>query len=75
LVLAQVSAPATTAIFQSLEENAARHAGIAAWIRFYNGGRPHQALGDCTPLAVWREGVTGALGQQRCEHDAALGQR
>lgn len=36
-------------------------AGIAAWIRFYNGGRPHQALGDRTPMAVWREGVTGTL--------------
>jgi putative transposase len=36
-------------------------AGIAAWIRFYNGGRPHQALGDRTPMVVWREGVTGAL--------------
>ncbi len=27
----------------------------------YNGGRFHQALGDRSPLAVWREGVTGAL--------------
>ena len=36
-------------------------AGIAAWIRFYNGGRPHQALGDRTPMAVWREGASGAL--------------
>ena len=30
--------------------------GIAAWIAFYNGRRPHQALGDRTPMAVWREG-------------------
>ncbi len=37
-------------------------AGIAAWVTFYNGRRPHQALGDRTPMAVWREGVTGALG-------------
>jgi putative transposase len=36
-------------------------AGIGAWIAFYNGGRPHQALGYRTPRAVWREGVTGAL--------------
>jgi putative transposase len=36
-------------------------AGIATWIRFYNRGRPHQALGDRTPIVVWREGVTGAL--------------
>lgn len=37
------------------------HAGIAAWISFYNGRRPHQALGDRTPMAVRRQGVTGAL--------------
>ena len=36
-------------------------AGIAAWIGFYNGRRPHQALAGRTPMAVWREGVTGAL--------------
>jgi putative transposase len=37
-------------------------AGIASWIAFYNGRRPHQALGDHTPMAVWREGVTGPIG-------------
>ena len=37
-------------------------AGIASWIAFYNGRRPHQALGDRTPMAVWREGVTGPIG-------------
>jgi putative transposase len=36
-------------------------AGIAAWIAFYNGRRPHQALAGRTPMAVWREGVTGPL--------------
>jgi putative transposase len=36
-------------------------AGIAAWISFYNLGRPHQALANRTPMAVWREGVIGAL--------------
>jgi putative transposase len=36
-------------------------AGIAAWIAFYNGRRPHQALANRTPMAVWRAGVTGAL--------------
>jgi putative transposase len=38
-------------------------AGIAAWIVFYNTQRPHQALGDRTPMAVWREGATGELGE------------
>ena len=32
-------------------------AGIAEWIAFYNDRRPHQALGDRTPMAVWREGA------------------
>ena len=50
-------------------------AGIAAWIAFYNGRRPHQALGNRTPMAVWRAGVTGALDGNGCGHDAALGQR
>jgi putative transposase len=32
-----------------------------AWIAFYNTRRPHQALANRTPMAVWRAGVTGAL--------------
>jgi putative transposase len=36
-------------------------AGISAWISFYNGKRPHQALGHRAPIAVWRAGVTGPL--------------
>src|SRR6266567_1219960 len=35
--------------------------GIASWIGFYNGRRPHQALGNRTPMAVWREGKNGEL--------------
>jgi putative transposase len=37
-------------------------AGIGAWIAFYNGSRPHQALGNRTPIAVWRDGVAAVLG-------------
>jgi putative transposase len=37
------------------------HAGIASWFAFYNTRRPHQALGNRMPMAVWREGTTGAL--------------
>lgn len=29
-------------------------AGIAKWIRFYNEQRPHQALGNSTPMDVYR---------------------
>jgi putative transposase len=36
-------------------------AGIAMWIAFYNGRRPHMALDNRTPMAVWREGVTGCI--------------
>jgi len=36
-------------------------AGIGAWIAFYNGRRPHGALGKRTPMAVWREAVTSEL--------------
>jgi putative transposase len=39
-------------------------AGIAEWIAFYNNWRPHQALASRTPMAVWREGITGALGEK-----------
>jgi putative transposase len=37
-------------------------AGIGSWFAFYNLRRPHQALANRTPMAVWRDGVTGALG-------------
>ncbi len=38
-------------------------AGIGAWFAFYNARRPHQALANRTPIEVWRDGVTGALGE------------
>jgi putative transposase len=37
------------------------HGGIAAWFAFYNTKRPHQGLDHRTPMAVWREGRSGAL--------------
>ena len=40
------------------------HSGIAAWFAFYNTGRPHQALGNRTPMAVWRECTTGPFGEK-----------
>ena len=40
------------------------NAGIAEWIAFYNNFRPHQALANRAPMAVWRDGVIGALGDK-----------
>jgi putative transposase len=37
------------------------HAGIACWIAFYNGTRPHQALRHRTPMEVWRKGISGGF--------------
>jgi putative transposase len=39
-------------------------AGIGAWLAFYNHRRPHQALANRTPMAVWRAGASGALGAE-----------
>jgi putative transposase len=39
-------------------------AGIASWIGFYNSRRPHQALANRTPMAVWRTGRLGVLGEK-----------
>lgn len=36
-------------------------AGIAQWVAFYNNRRPHMALEHRTPMAVWREGISGCL--------------
>jgi putative transposase len=38
-------------------------AGIGQWFAFYNTRRPHAALSNRTPMAVWRDGVTGALSE------------
>ena len=35
----------------------ARRAGIGSWMTFYNFRRPHQAMNNQTPMAVWRAGV------------------
>src|SRR2546430_8197985 len=49
------------ALVQSTRTLFERLRGIAAWFAFYNNGRPHQALGQRTPMAVWRQGRTGGL--------------
>jgi putative transposase len=37
-------------------------AGIGAWFAFYNATRPHQALGNRTPMQVWRDGTIDPIG-------------
>ena len=32
-------------------------AGIGSWITFYNEARPHQAMDNQMPMAVWRAGM------------------
>jgi hypothetical protein len=39
---------------------------------FYNLQRPHQALGNRTPMAAWREATTGALGGQAVDMTLVL---
>ena len=47
-------------------------AGISEWVRFYNDRRPHQALGHRPPMAVWRDGVTGAKAVDMMDNARAL---
>src|SRR5260221_3795073 len=47
-------------------------AGIASWMAFYNLQRPHQALANRTPMAVWRDGTTGGLDGQAVEMTLVL---
>jgi len=52
--------------------------GIASWIGFYNRVRPHQALSNRTPMAVWKAEKIGALADRavdmtlRLDNAAAL---
>ena len=46
--------------------------GIAEWIAFYNDRRPHQALADRTPMAVWREAIAGAGPVDMMDNASAL---
>ena len=50
-------------------------AGISEWIAFYNLRRPHQALANRTPMAVWRDVHHRLARRGGCGYDAAPGQR
>ena len=46
--------------------------GIAEWVAFYNYRRPHQAMTDRMPMAVWREAIVGARAVDMMDNASAL---
>jgi putative transposase len=50
-------------------------AGIARWIEFYNFQRPHQALENRAPMAVWRASVTGVFGEEAVDMTLLAGEK
>jgi putative transposase len=46
--------------------------GIAEWMAFYNERRPHQALADRVPMAIWRESTAGAWAVDMMDNASAL---
>jgi putative transposase len=42
-------------------------AGIGSWMRFYNEARPHQALDNQMPMAVWQAGMDVIAAAARLE--------
>jgi putative transposase len=59
---AGLKCPAPLAYLKGYADGREAKAGISSWMTFYNGRRPHQALDRRTPMAVWRQGIAGALG-------------
>ena len=49
--------------------------GIGSWMNFYNHRRPHQAMNNQLPMAVWRAGMDRIEAAQDCGYAASLGQR
>ena len=46
--------------------------GIADWVAFYNDRRPHQALADRMPMAVWRDATAGPKAVDMMDNASAL---
>jgi putative transposase len=42
-------------------------AGIGSWMTFYNFRRPHQAMNNQMPMAVWRDGMNKLKSRRRPE--------
>jgi putative transposase len=47
-------------------------AGIGSWMSFYNEDRPHQAMDNQTPMAVWRAGMDKIEAAARIEAARAV---
>ena len=42
---------------ESLPDGCEARSGISSWMTFYNFRRPHQAMNNQMPMAVWRAGM------------------
>ncbi|MGO9740693.1 MAG: hypothetical protein ACLPN5_04100 [Roseiarcus sp.] len=59
-------------LFVILRQRIEAARGIADWIALHNDRRPHQALPDRTPMAVWREAFAGAMAVDMMDNAPAL---
>ncbi len=50
-------------------------AGIGSWMTFYNFRRPHQAMNNQMPMAVWRAGMDKIEAARAVDMPLRLGQR
>jgi putative transposase len=58
--------------FKGYADGREARTGIGAWFAFYTARRPHQALANRAPLAVWRAGVTDPLGERAVDTTLVL---
>jgi putative transposase len=54
---AGLKGPAPLAHLKAYADGREARAGIGSWMTFYNFRRPHQAMNNQTPMAVWRAGM------------------
>ena len=47
--------PALLTHLKAYADGREARAGIGSWMTFYNSRRPHQAINNQTPMAVWRD--------------------
>src|SRR5271168_1776711 len=54
---AGLKCPAPLAHLKAYADGREARASIGSWMTFYNFRRPHQAMNNQTPMAVWRAGI------------------